>query len=394
MRIAERYPAHNTLKLRRALATTDYAKIAKVTAIERIQLLEWCEFDRKAIEARITLGNIQGINAGKRNYILHCINDVERALASKGRKAYGNAKAGVAELEKELNALTLSSKHPSFIERMDAGETTEQLVARLGTNCPPTLQNFAKIVNKLEADMNGEFTQAETKLFKDTMRDMFKKYDFATNTDARYLENILDEHLKCQQETKSSGGMLNVNTRTQFSELTFGTPKGTKAKDFEKYGFLTDKDLSKREQADWYGGTTIRLKKDKVNATFTIGDSLDDSDCLTPSLVTDPKINSLASQMGRMQWQDNATLQKFSKAAKTSVTKTCKALCDTCYIELQYHGEVTADCIESIVFSSWQEAKKAKAAIKKALALKIPCYYIQTINGKNSAVRLANTARL
>lgn len=393
MRIAERYPAHNTLKLRRALATTDYAKIAKVTAIERSQLMEWCEFDRKAIEARITLGNTQGIDTGKRNYILHCINDVEKALASKGRKAYGNAKAGIAELEKELNALTLGSKQPTFIERMDAGETTEQLVARLGKDCPPTLKNFAKIANKLEADMDGEFTQAETKLFKDTMRDMFKKYDFASNTDAKYLENILDEHLKCQQETKSSGGMLNVNTRTNFSELTFGTPKGTKAKDFEKYGFLTDKDLSKREQADWYGGTTIRLKKDKINATFTMGDSLDDSDVLTPSLVTDPKINSLASDE-RMKWQDNATLKAFSAAAKTSVTKACKALCDTCYIELQYHGEVTADCIDSIVFSSWQEAKKAKAAIKKALALNIPCYYIETISGKNTAIRFSSTARL
>lgn len=387
MRIAERFPAYSNIKLKRALEKTDYKRLAKVTAEERGYLAEWVGMERKTIEARILLNTTNSIDAGTRNYILHEILTIEKALKAKGRNAYGNAKDGVKNLEKELAAfkpVKTLKKDAKFIERLDAGETAEQLAARLGKDCPATLKNFAKTVNQLEADVVGEFSQEEIQVFKDTAREMFRKYDFATNTKAKYLENILDDHLKNLQETGTSGGGTNVQSRINTSHDNFGISKTAKAEEFEKYGLLAEKDVNKRVGGDWYGQTTIRWKKDKVNATFTMDDSLDDYAFIAPSLVTDPKITSIAARNGRnIRCVDLNQFKAIQQASKKGIDDMLDKMPGVYYIELQYHGQLTMDCIESVTFAEKSEARVAKKAIKKLLQKGIPCY-IQNENTKQA----------
>ena len=387
MRIAERFPAYSNIKLKRALEKTDYKRLAKVTAEQRGYLAEWVGMERKTIEARIFLNTTNSIDAGTRNYILHEILTIEKALKAKGRNAYGNAKDGIKNLEKELAAfkpVKTLKKDAKFIERLDAGETAEQLAARLGKDCPATLKNFAKTVNQLEADVVGEFSQEEIQVFKDTAREMFRKYDFATNTKAKYLENILDDHLKNLQETGTSGGGTNVQSRINTSHDNFGISKTAKAEEFEKYGLLAEKDVNKRVGGDWYGQTTIRWKKDKVNATFTMDDSLDDYEFIAPSLVTDPKITSIAARNGRnIRCVDLNQFKAIQQASKKGIDDMLDKMPGVYYIELQYHGQLTIDCIESVTFAEKSEARVAKKAIKKLLQKGIPCY-IQNENTKQA----------
>lgn len=387
MRIAERFPAYSNIKLKRALEKTDYKRLAKVTAEERGYLAEWVGMERKTIEARILINTTNSIDAGTRNYILHEILTIEKALKAKGRNAYGNAKDGIKNLEKELAAfkpVKTLKKDAKFIERLDEGETAEQLAARLGKDCPATLKNFAKTVNQLEADVVGEFSQEEIQVFKDTAREMFRKYDFATNTKAKYLENILDDHLKNLQETGTSGGGTNVQSRINTSHDNFGISKTAKAEEFEKYGLLAEKDVNKRVGGDWYGQTTIRWKKDKVNATFTMDDSLDDYEFIAPSLVTDPKITSIAARNGRnIRCVDLNQFKAIQQASKKGIDDMLDKMPGVYYIELQYHGQLTMDCIESVTFAEKSEARVAKKAIKKLLQKGIPCY-IQNENTKQA----------
>ena len=387
MRIAERFPAYSNIKLKRALEKTDYKRLAKVTAEERGYLAEWVGMERKTIEARILLNTTNSIDAGTRNYILHEILTIEKALKAKGRNAYGKAKDGIKNIEKELSAfkpVKTLKKDAKFIERLDAGETAEQLAARLGKDCPATLKNFAKTVNQLEADVVGEFSQEEIQVFKDTAREMFRKYDFATNTKAKYLENILDDHLKNLQETGTSGGGTNVQSRINTSHDNFGISKTAKAEEFEKYGLLAEKDVNKRVGGDWYGQTTIRWKKDKVNATFTMDDSLDDYAFIAPSLVTDPKITSIAARNGRnIRCVDLNQFKAIQQASKKGIDDMLNKMPGVYYIELQYHGQLTMDCIESVTFAEKSEARVAKKAIKKLLQKGIPCY-IQNENTKQA----------
>ena len=387
MRIAERFPAYSNIKLKRALEKTDYKRLAKVTAEERGYLAEWVGMERKTIEARILLNTTNSIDAGTRNYILHEILTIEKALKAKGRNAYGKAKDGIKNIEKELAAfkpVKTLKKDAKFIERLDAGETAEQLAARLGKDCPATLKNFAKTVNQLEADVVGEFSQEEIQVFKDTAREMFRKYDFATNTKAKYLENILDDHLKNLQETGTSGGGTNVQSRINTSHDNFGISKTAKAEEFEKYGLLAEKDVNKRVGGDWYGQTTIRWKKDKVNATFTMDDSLDDYEFIAPSLVTDPKITSIAARNGRnIRCVDLNQFKAIQQASKKGIDDMLNKMPGVYYIELQYHGQLTLDCIESVTFAEKSEARVAKKAIKKLLQKGIPCY-IQNENTKQA----------
>lgn len=378
MRIAERYPAHSSLKLRRALATTDYSKLAKVTAEERTFLKEWVGMERKTVEARILLQNATNIDQGQKNYLLHEIKTIEDALASKGRRAYGTAKNGLTDLEKELTTLIPAEplkNAATFIERLDAGETAEQLAARLGKDCPATLKNFAKTVNNLEEDIIGEFTEQENQLFKTTMKDLFRKCDFATDTDPDLLEKIIEGHYMNQIERgkTESGALLNIQSRKNISKENFGTSAKAKGDDFEKYGYLTDKNINKAETAG-YGNATIRWKKDKVNATFTIDDSYNASEQMSPSLTTDPKLTSIAARMGRnercISVNDFKSMQRKAGEGIDSLLMDIESP----YIELQYHGRLDKTCIESVTFETIEDARLAKRAIQKLMETEIPCY--------------------
>jgi hypothetical protein len=201
---------------------------------------------------------------------------------------------------------------------------------------------------------DAEFAKLESD-FKNEMLDLFDKNDFGmrvgkSGSEVQELKLILASKFKNQIEldregVKSSGGWHNPKGRADISKEMFGTASNTAAKNYEKYGYLMDRDMLREAQAkvgEQYGNLFVRFKKDKVNATFSIGDSLFSS--ARPSLVTDPKLTSFlhdhkvikdiisektGSALDFMMW---VTRSKESKS----------------YVELQYHGELGIDAIESL----------------------------------------------
>lgn len=157
------------------------------------------------------------------------------------------------------------------------------------------------------------------------------------------MEKLFSSHFKSQIETGTGNGMVDVSSRKRATQRLFGSDiSKMKPIEFEKYGFLMDKDIlaqAKSGIADnyWnYGdGVQIRFKKDRVIATFTTCDSLGSG--LKPSLITDPRTSSI-SRIDRVL---NSTANHLSTIKSTRAYATS-------YIELQYHGNLTLDCIESI----------------------------------------------
>lgn len=236
------------------------------------------------------------------------------------------------------------------------GETLKQMEQRLGEDMPPTLKNLqAKIDESNRAVKSGstEISKNE-KLLLTRMHEILNNGDFGMNIPLldndgnNVVEAIFNSYFKNQIETHTGKGWVNVYGRKEASQELFGTPLTTKAKEYEKYGFVMSKDILKQARSNiaaqyWsYGsGIQVRFRKDKVLATFTCGDSL--CQYYRPSLTTDPQICSL----------DRLLLTKSKMTSKSTPTylrdpiQATEAIANR-YIELQYHGLLTLDCIESV----------------------------------------------
>ena len=207
---------------------------------------------------------------------------------------------------------------------------------------------------------NSEITE-----FKKRMIDLFNNSDFGMNVpriDRKgndVLESIFNSWFKAQQETGTGKGCVDISLRNRASKELFGTDINNTAKnEYEKYGFLMDKDILKQAKSDiasqyWsFGdGIQIRFKKDKVITTFTMEDSLNSG--LNPSLTTDPFPTS-ASSINRI----------VTGKPLTSAIEATRNWARS-YIELQYHGDLTLDCIESIFIPEDVVGKLSKTLIDK-----------------------------
>jgi len=153
-------------------------------------------------------------------------------------------------------------------------------------------------------------------------------------------------------ETGKSGAYFNPKERMEASRNLFGTDiNSIDAKDFEKYGLLMDKDIIRESQesaavnAWFYGRIAVRFKKDKVVATFTMDDSLNDKPI--PSLTTDPRLTSFQSMDILFR-----NLNKANQYTKSHIDFWDQGYIDS-YVELQFHGHLGVDAIESIFIPSY-----------------------------------------
>ncbi len=222
------------------------------------------------------------------------------------------------------------------------------------------------------------------------MRKLFDTHDLGMNIDDDLLEAVLNSWFKNQFEVGIGGGAvyeygkttgkIGVNNgRLDAAHRLFGLGKDL-AKDqlsrheYEKYGNLLDHDILRsitHNTATGYGNVEVRFKKDKVIATWTAGDSLGCT--YQPSLVSDPRSCSFDNlyktpNSGNIQTDD---LVKFKRDHISS------------YLELQFHGDLTVDCVESLTYPyDLMESRYSKhlAIAKKWKAAGAKIYYIT--NGK------------
>ncbi len=189
------------------------------------------------------------------------------------------------------------------------------------------------------------------------MQKVFSEHDLGMNINDSILEKVLNSKFMNTFETGSSGGYLGSTTTTgkispthsrlKAAHKLFSLPQQDllaqqlERTEYEKYGNLLDHDILRSMQnntARSYGNVEVRFKKDKVVATWTAGDSLGVR--YQPSLVSDPKACSYDDFYNTPTSSNiqTANLVEFKKKHISS------------YLELQYHGQLTVDCIESITY--------------------------------------------
>jgi hypothetical protein len=153
-------------------------------------------------------------------------------------------------------------------------------------------------------------------------------------------------------------------------------------REYEKYGNLLDHNILNSLQtntATHYGKVEVRFKKDKVLATWTPADSLD-ARC-QPSLVSDPKACSYDRISTKAIFKENEPIDNLKEFKDIHVKQ---------YIEIQYHGDLTIDCVESVSFP--YDIRQGNHADARNLAQKckekgIAVYYIGEEGGKKSLIQ-------
>lgn len=271
------------------------------------------------------------------------------------------ARAKASEINKKYQQLLKTKQKPSKVLKETAvnHETVEDLKKRLGAKFPKTLEYLEDAISEYEK--NSRFYGSAAKAHKNDieilMQKVFSEHDLGMNINDSILEKVLNSKFMNTFETGSSGGYLGSTTTTgkispTYSRLKaahklFGLPQQDllaqqlERTEYEKYGNLLDHDILRSMQnntARSYGNVEVRFKKDKVVATWTAGDSLGVR--YQPSLVSDPKACSY----------DNFYNTPTSRNIQTTNLVEFKKQHISTYLELQYHGQLTVDCIESITY--------------------------------------------
>ena len=336
----EQHKKYSTWSVARDAYKKEYAKVE--------QTIYWDE-------KKSALSTLKGFKTSSKLY-KDDLSKLTDAIA-KGDKT--TAESAIARLEKRRSDLRLKSQEKVKVAVSASGkgsssyETLPELTERLGKDLPPTLKNLEKLIEKgLSAgDYSRYWTEAEIEKAERIIKEVIDNGCYGMNVprcdsdgNADVIDKIFSSWFKNQIETGTGNGLVNVSRRKKASRALFGTPPRVKAIDYEKYGFLMDKDVIAQAHSSiagqyWnYGdGIQIRFKKDKTIATFTMQDSL--GSYLHPSLCSDPKISSFNPYASKSIVERTIDTTSAIKATKEFARG---------YIELQYHGVLTPECVESV----------------------------------------------
>lgn len=271
------------------------------------------------------------------------------------------ARSKAQEINRKYQQLLKNkTKSPKVLKETAVNhETIKDLKKRLGTKFPKTLEHLEDAISEYEK--NSRFYGAAAKTHKNEieilMQQVFNEHDLGMNIKDSILEKVLNSKFMNTFETGSSGGYLGststtgkispTHSRLEAAHQLFGLPQRDlltqqlARTEYEKYGNLLDHDILRSMQnntARSYGNVEVRFKKDKVVATWTAGDSLGVR--YQPSLVSDPKACS---------YDDFYNTPTSSNIQTANLVEFKKKHIST-YLELQYHGQLTVDCIESITY--------------------------------------------
>lgn len=264
-------------------------------------------------------------------------------------------KGDVALRDKYKNRLNAIEKELTELSGGYVVKTLNDLKAELGKELPATLADLDKSIAKYEASSRyGGKAKAGAKEIEEVMREVFDTHDYGMNIDEDVLGKVLNSWFKNTFEvgggngyvgsTKTTGEIeydhermraahrMFMNDRKPQDQLTRG--------EYEKYGNLLDHNIEKSltsNTATQYGQVEVRFKKEKVIATWTAGDSLGLR--WQPTLTTDPKACSF----------DDARNVPL-KGSQVKDLREFKRDYIARYLELQYHGKLTIDCVESVSF--------------------------------------------
>ncbi|MGM9818733.1 MAG: hypothetical protein ACI30B_07120 [Paludibacteraceae bacterium] len=279
-------------------------------------------------------------------------------MLSSGNIDIKAAQAKLTKLQKKIDEIKSAGLKPatSDLPQRCTPKTLDELKAEFGDELPKTLEHLDSAISEYERSKKyGAGAKANKRQIEATMRRIFDEHDFGMNIDDNLLETVLETWFKNTFEvgggngyvgsSKTTGKIETWHSRLGAAHKMFGLGKDLERdqlgrSEYEKYGNLLDHDIlasMKGNPARQYGNVQIRFKKGRVLATWTPCDSLGLRS--QPTLCSDPKSCSYDDMNNYPK--DMTNVESFETWRKKHIYS---------YLELQYHGKLTPDCVESITF--------------------------------------------
>lgn len=248
---------------------------------------------------------------------------------------------------------------------------------------PETLADYEKAkILYMKKIKNTEIMKPKNKeTVEKALKTLIDNGDFCMRVDKNSLENIIeDKRFKTQIETGILGGAYNPDLRKKATEILFGADSSKIPNNaYEKYGFLTGKDKSITfldGEAENYGNIIVQFKKENLfdRTTYTVGDSLNNisnGSLLFAGKISNPSVCAIP--------QDDFTGKiieasiKFNSNESKNHIEFCKDSMVE-YIELQYHGELSFNDVETIYY----QGQLSENLIKKLTKLGIKVHKIES----------------
>lgn len=252
----------------------------------------------------------------------------------------------------------------------------------------PTLKNFHDTKGKFMGKYGVDYgAAADVDEANDVIKRMIAISEPKSRVpDQKVLKMILnDGRFKSQHEINSSKGTLDPEYRKRAAKKMFGVDTGKALdSDYEIYGYLWKEDYADdilfNDSAEGYGDVIVKFKKDIMQrTTFTIDDSLGPvmNDMMVPSLANE----ITPSWRARSHYTDQ--IKKMKAVADEEIHKKILDELGVRYIEAQYHGGVSIDDIEEVVYTYREFLKGIDEDLVEKLkekGIKVGCY-------KSSAVK-------
>ncbi len=363
----------------------------KVTALnkkyqaEYAKVKQWLDLE---LSARVAL-----------DYASHSDDDKYKKLATEVQTLL-NARTGtIANAKKKVEKLTEEYQKAIDKELREKYKTTpietiDQLLVRLGDDAPQTLRELKDAISKFKY-ANADFVANESEI-NILMKKLFDDNDFGMDINASLLESVFEKGFLNTFQTgtsngyhgsfKTSGSIETSHLRLRMAhkmffpsthgDITSDEYRGKQfaRADYEKYGHLLDRDKysAYTNNLTWYGDVQIRFKKSMVNTTWTFNDSLHNyGEYFQPSLTSDPRVQSF----------DDMCSKRPNSSNKWGSVSEWQREMGTSYVELQFHGKVTIDMVESMTFRKNPEEIISKELISKLLLKGIELWYIDKSKG-------------
>lgn len=220
---------------------------------------------------------------------------------------------------------------------------------------PRTLERISEHIRAWEEKHTDKIplTISQQQDVTDAFFTLLESGDFAMRLrDHLVLEEVLSSGFKNQFEVGESGGHYSPELRREVAAILFGCAEDLNDEDYEKYGYLAETDMLKDLASDTsnYGPVVVRFRKSHIKGrvTMTSGDSLPVAfgENVIASPTDHPSIGSifLPGSVYSLLKNNKLNLKSPQQVAETIPPMDRFGQ----YIELQYHGQLTADDIESV----------------------------------------------
>lgn len=241
---------------------------------------------------------------------------------------------------------------------------------------PKSLENFDSYQKQWCDDKFSKLSPKQKEILETGIQKVLDNNAYSMRVNSKDLQNIIDNGFLNQFQTGTSGGTLSTSNRKTASYRLFGNDAlHMKPAEFEKYGylgskdFLVDEDVSETFQ---YGRTIVKFNKDRLQGrvTYTIEDSLGNA---LYNRVIGGKISDSSSLSGIPIDEIGTVIDRFKYAEREDWYDADSMAQEMGfrYWEIQFHGDLTIDDVDSICFTGRDKATDDIIDQLKKLGIKV-----------------------